>query len=198
MTERKEKAGVKCVSLSDMRSESSYQVSVIRCQYKASKILVFFILLFTVHCSLFTVHCSAEVVDKVVAFVDDRAITMLELEEHYRDAVKLRPDIKKEEVLNTMINRALLLREAKKLRIEAASKDAIIQEYIELKLKTVIRITEEDMRDFYEKNRSEFGNIEFDDVRDKIENYLIEKEVNERLKKHIEELKSKAYIKIQF
>ncbi|TAL25446.1 MAG: hypothetical protein EPN94_05120 [Nitrospirae bacterium] len=136
-------------------------------------------------------------IDRVVAFVDDRAITMLELEEHYRDAVKLRPDIKKEEVLNTMINRALLLREAKKLRIEAASKDAIIQEYIELKLKTVIRITEEDMRDFYEKNRSEFGNIEFDDVRDKIENYLIEKEVNERLKKHIEELRSGAYIKIQ-
>ncbi|MEK7197050.1 MAG: hypothetical protein AAB151_05230 [Nitrospirota bacterium] len=172
-------------------------MSGIRCQYKASKILLFFILLFTVHCSLFTVHCSAEVIDRVVAFVDDRAITMSELENSYKDTVKLMPDIKKEEVLNTVINRILLLREAKKLRIEAPAKDAIIQEYIELKLKTIIKITEEDLKEFYEKNRNEFGNVEFDDVRDKIENYLIEKEVNRRLEKHIEELRSKAYIKIQ-
>ncbi|MDP3110718.1 MAG: hypothetical protein Q8M71_01270 [Thermodesulfovibrionales bacterium] len=188
---------MKCTSLSDMRSKGRYQVSVIRCQYKASKILLFFILLFTVHCSLFTVHCSAEVIDRVVAFVDDRAITMSELENNYKDTVKLMPDIKREEVLNTVINRILLLREAKKLRIEAPAKDAIIQEYIELKLKTIIKITEEDLKEFYEKNRSEFGNVEFDDVRDKIENYLIEKEVNQRLEKHIEELRSKAYIKIQ-
>ncbi|MEK6582941.1 MAG: hypothetical protein AABY50_06395 [Nitrospirota bacterium] len=188
---------MKCTSLSDMRSKSRYQVSGIRCQYKASKILLFFILLFTVHCSLFTVHCSAEVIDRVVAFVDDRAITMSELENSYKDTVKLMPDIKKEEVLNTVINRILLLREAKKLRIEAPAKDAIIQEYIELKLKTIIKITEEDLKEFYEKNRNEFGNVEFDDVRDKIENYLIEKEVNRRLEKHIEELRSKAYIKIQ-
>lgn len=188
---------MKCTSLSDMRSKSRYQVSVIRCQYKASKILLFFILLFTVHCLLFTVHCSAEVIDRVVAFVDDRAITMSELENNYKDTVKLMPDIKREEVLNTVINRILLLREAKKLRIEAPAKDAIIQEYIELKLKTIIKITEEDLKEFYEKNRNEFGNVEFDDVRDKIENYLIEKEVNQRLEKHIEELRSKAYIKIQ-
>ncbi len=188
---------MKCTSLSDMRSKSSYQVSVIRCQYKASKILLFFILLFTVHCLLFTVHCSAEVIDRVVAFVDDRAITMSELENNYKDTVKLVPDIKREEVLNTAINRILLLREAKKLRIEAPTKDAIIREYIELKLKTIIKITEDDLKEFYEKNRNEFGNVEFDDVRDKIENYLIEKEVNRRLEKHIEELRAKAYIKIQ-
>lgn len=188
---------MKCTSLSDMHSKSRHQVSVIRCQYKASKILLFFILLFTVHCLLFTVHCSAEVIDRIVAFVDDRAITMSELENNYKDTVKLMPDIKREEVLNTVINRILLLREAKKLRIEAPTKDAIIQEYIELKLKTIIKITEEDLKEFYEKNRNEFGNVEFDDVRDKIENYLIEKEVNQRLEKHIEELRSKAYIKIQ-
>jgi len=58
-------------------------------------------------------------------------------------------------------------------------------------------VTEDEMREFYEKNQKEFGKAEFDDVRDKIEEYFIEKEVNVRLKKHIEELKSKAYIKIQ-
>ncbi len=184
-------------SLSAMHSKSRYQVSGIRCQAKAKKILFFFVLLFTVHCSLFTVHCTAEVIDRVVAFVDDKAITLSELEENYRDSVKLKPEIRREEVLNTLINRALLLREAKKLRIEAPSKDEIIHEYIELKLRTFIKITEEDIKDFYERNTKEFGKTELDDVRDKIEDYLIEKEVNLRLKKHIEDLRSKAYIKIQ-
>lgn len=184
-------------SLSAMRSKNRGQVSGIGCQDKAKKILLFFILLFTVHCSLFTVHCTAEVIDRVVAFVDDKAITLSELEENYRDSVKLKPEIRREEVLNTLINRALLLREAKKLRIDAPSKDEIIHEYIELKLRTFIKITEEDIKDFYERNTKEFGKTELDDVRDKIEDYLIEKEVNLRLKKHIEDLRSKAYIKIQ-
>jgi hypothetical protein len=139
----------------------------------------------------------AEVIDRVAAFVDDKAITLSDLEDNYKAAAKLRPDIKKEEVLNTKINRMLLLREAKKLRIEGANPDEVIREYIELKLKTFIKITEDDLREFYDKNRKEFGKAEFDDAREKIEKYLVEKEVNIRLKKHIEDLRTKAYIKIQ-
>lgn len=139
----------------------------------------------------------AEVVDRVVAFVDDKAITLSELENNYKAAVKKGPDIKKEEVLNTKINRMLLLREAKKLRIEGANADEVIREYIELKLKTFIKITEDDLREFYDKNRKEFGKTDFDGAREKIEEYLVEKEVNIRLKKHIEDLRTKAYIKIQ-
>ena len=188
---------MKYTSLLVMHSEDRCQVSGVRCQNKAKKILLLCVLLFTVYCLLPTSFCSAELIDRVVAFVDDRAIILSELNENYKDTLKLKPDIKKEEVLNTMINRILLLREARKLRIEAPTKDEILREYIELKLKTFIKITEEDIREFYEKNRSEFGRAEFDDVRDKIEDYLVEKEVNERLKRHIEELRSKAYIKIQ-
>ncbi len=184
---------MKCTSLSDMRSKS--QKSEVRSQKLKRKIFILiFLSLLIALCPDF---CYAEIIDRVVAFVDDRAITMSELENNYKDTVKLMPGIKKEEVLNTAINRILLLREARKLRIEAPTKDAIIQEYIELKLKAIIKITEEDLKEFYEKNRNEFGNVEFDDVRDKIENYLIEKEVNRRLEKHIEELRSRAYIKIQ-
>ena len=91
----------------------------------------------------------------------------------------------------------LLLREAKKLRIEGVNPDEVIREYIELKLKTFIKITEDDLREFYDKNRKEFGKTDFDDAREKIEEYLVEKEVNIRLKKHIEDLRTKAYIKIQ-
>ena len=192
---------MKCTSLSDMRSNKTKSIKRrAQSEERRTKIRVWVSILFASCAMLYALcpdFCYAEIIDRVVAFVDDRAITMSELENNYKDTVKLMPDIKKEEVLNTVINRILLLREAKKLRIEAPAKDAIIQEYIELKLKTIIKITEEDLKEFYEKNRNEFGNVEFDDVRDKIENYLIEKEVNQRLEKHIEELRSKAYIKIQ-
>ncbi|MDO8746517.1 MAG: hypothetical protein Q7J70_02505, partial [Thermodesulfovibrionales bacterium] len=73
----------------------------------------------------------------------------------------------------------------------------VVREYIELKLRTFIKITEDDLREFYDKNRKEFGKADFDDAREKIEEYLVEKEVNIRLKKHIEDLRTKAYIKIQ-
>jgi len=158
---------------------------------KKSIFIIFAILLFNLPV------VSAEVIDRVAAFVDDEAITLSELERDYKAAAKILPDIKKKEVLKTKINRMLLLREAKKLRIEGPNPDAIIKEYIELKLRTFIKITEDDLMEFYEQNKKEFGKTDFDSARDKIEEYLIEKEVNARLKKHIEELRTKAYIKIQ-
>lgn len=197
MIEKERKAGGRYTLVSAMRSKSyRLEVRSYKLQRKISSFIFF--LLFTFHFSLFTLFSEAELIDRVIAFVDDKAITLSELEENYKDAAKVKADIKREEVLNTMINRILLLREAQRLRIEAPTEDEPIHEYIELKLKTFIKITEDDIKDFYEKNKKEFGRVGLDDVRDRIENYLIEKEVNERLKKHIEELRSKAYIKIQF
>ena len=51
--------------------------------------------------------------------------------------------------------------------------------------------------DLYGKNKEKFGSKDFYDVRDEIEELLIEKELNRRLIKHIEELRKNAYIKIQ-
>ena len=68
-------------------------------------------------------------------------------------------------------------------------------EYIELKLKTFIKITEDDLREFYDKNRKEFGKAEFDDAREKIEEYLVEKEVNIKAEKAYRRLKVKGVYK---
>jgi hypothetical protein len=135
--------------------------------------------------------------DRVVAFVDNTAITLSELETTYNVTSKVTPDITKEEVLNTMINRILLLREADKLKLEAPAEDELLNEYIDLKIRAFIRIKEENLKDFYEKNYSNFQGKELDDVRDEIENYLIEEKVNQRLKSHINELREKACIKIK-
>lgn len=150
-------------------------------------------LLLTFHYSL----CTAEIRDRVVAFVDNAAITLSELEKTYADTLRVTPNITKDEVLNTMVNRLLLLREAKKIRLEAPSEDELLREYIDLRIRAFIRIKEEELTDFYEKHLDDFQGREFESVIEEIESYLIEKEVNQRLKVHINELREKACIKMQ-
>lgn len=154
--------------------------------------LVIFLLLFIL-CPLL----SAEIRDRVVASIDNTAITLSELEETYTKTHKITPGVTKDEVLNTMINRVLLLREAKKLKLDAHSEDEMLRDYLDLKIRPFIRIKEEELTDFYEKHIRDFHGQEFEQVREKIETYLIEKEMNERVKIHINELRGKAYIKQQ-
>jgi len=140
---------------------------------------------------------SAEIKDSVVAFVDNTAITLSELEMTYADTIKITPKVTKDEVLNTMINRLFLLREAKKIGLEAPSEDQLLQEYIDLKIREFIKIKEKELLDFYNKHLTDFKGREFESVREEIEKYLIENELNPRLKAHISELKEKVCVKIQ-
>lgn len=137
----------------------------------------------------------AAIKDYVVAFVDDTAITLSELNEVYSDSIKLNPEITKEEVLNSMINRILILREAKKLRLNATADEEILKEYISLRIRPHIK--EEDVLDFYKKYVDNFQGKEFEAVREEIEHYLTEKEINKLLKNHIDKLRERAYIKMQ-
>jgi hypothetical protein len=134
--------------------------------------------------------------DHVAAFVDDEAITNSELQEQYMETLKVTPDITRDEVLNTMINRILILREARKYRIERPSPDEVIKEYIDLKERAFIRVPETEIEKYYKENSAMFSGKEYDDVRDDIEQYLIEKELNVRLKETLRELRKTAYIKI--
>jgi len=139
----------------------------------------------------------AAIKDRVVAYVDNTAVTLSELEMKYADAAKITPNVTKEEVLNTMINRALIVREAKKIRLEAPSEDELLREYIDLRVRAFIRISEEQILDFYSKHIGDFKGQEFDAVREDVENYLTENELNQRLKTHINELREKTCVQIQ-
>lgn len=151
---------------------------------------------FVLYLALFAHGAEAWLVDRVVAFVDNQAITLSELRESYEHTKKIQPDISMEEVLNTMINRLLLLGDARRLKIEGKSDDEVLAEYVELKVKALIRIKEESIEDYYKKNEQNFQGAQFEAVRDKIEEYLLEKEANERLKQQISELHARAYVKI--
>jgi hypothetical protein len=133
----------------------------------------------------------------VVAYADNSAITLSELEKKYAETVHVTPAVTREEVLNTMINRLLLVREAKKIRLKSQLEDALLKEYVDLKIRAFIRIKDEEIRTFFDTHTADFTGKELDEMREDIENYLIEQEVNSRLKEHIAELRNNACVKIQ-
>jgi hypothetical protein len=156
-----------------------------------------FVCLFLLSVLVIVSVCKAEgFSDWVVAFVDNEAITNSELQEQYLETLKITPDITRGEVLNTIINRILILREARKYRIERPTPDEVIKEYIDLKERAFIRVPETEIEKYFKENSAKFQGKDYDDVRDDIEQYLIEKELNVRLKETLRELRKTAYIKI--
>ncbi|MCS7164465.1 MAG: hypothetical protein NZ845_05660 [Thermodesulfovibrio sp.] len=139
----------------------------------------------------------SETIDRVVAYVDSYAITLREFE---RTASKMKekfPEIKNQEILDTMINKLLIFKKSKELFIEGKEED-LITNYIDLKIKSDIIIPESKIREYYEENKAKFKNTPYINVRDEIEKYLFEKELNQKLKEHIEELRQTTEIKIIF
>jgi hypothetical protein len=173
------------------RIKNALGISGRRC---LSVIIIF--LVFTFYSSLITHHCFAALNDRVIAFVDDHAITLSELEESYENTNILSRSVTHEEVLNTMINRVILLKEAKKYRIEAPTIDEVLKEYIDLKIRAFIRVNDADIEKFYNANRQNFQGRDYEDVRDEIDMFLTEKELNDRLKLTLNDLRKKAYIRI--
>jgi len=141
--------------------------------------------------------CYAELIDRVVAYVDDKAITCSEFMERYSKMKEVVPALTKEEAINSMVNTLLLLDQARKMKLEAASDDDLVREYVDIKIKSRIFIKEEVLMEYYNKNKEEFRGKDYIAVREEIENYLTELATNKKLKEHIEELRHQSNIEIQ-
>jgi hypothetical protein len=146
---------------------------------------------------LSSVPLSAEVLDRVVASVDDIALTLSELEAHYRLMQEKHRDISREEVINSMINRVLLLRAAQRMRLEASTDDGLLKEYVELKIRSLVVIKEETVMHYYSEHQAEFDGRPYAAARDDIEAYLAERETNRRLKEHLRELREQSDISVR-
>ena len=136
---------------------------------------------------------EAAVIDNVAAFVDDEAITLLDLNNSIEAA---QGKLSKEEALDRLINKQLILREARRLKIETLRDEDAIAEYIDLKIRPLVRIAEQDMKSYYDQNKENLGSADFPAVKDSIERLLEEKEINRRLFIHIGDLRKRAYIKV--
>ncbi|MEN2994715.1 MAG: hypothetical protein ABDH19_05165 [Thermodesulfovibrio sp.] len=160
--------------------------------------MVRFILVLVMLFNIFVLSSAlSETIDRVVAYVDSYVITLRDFE---RTASKMKekfPEIKNQEILETIINKLLILKKSKELFIEGKEED-LITNYIDLKIKSDIIIPESRIKEYYEENKAKFKNTPYINVRDEIEKYLFEKELNQKLKEHIEELKQAAEIRIIF
>jgi hypothetical protein len=141
--------------------------------------------------------CSARLVDRVIAYVDDYAITYSEFREKFENMRGVVPGISEEEAVNSMINTLLLLAQARKMRLEAVSDDDLVKEYVDMKIKSRIFINEDRTTEYYNNHKGEFEGKEYLVVRDIIEKYLLEVETNKQLKEHLAELRGKSNIVIQ-
>ncbi len=139
----------------------------------------------------------AEILERVVAYVNDSAITLSEFRENAQATRKKLGNVSDLDIINSMINRLLLVQEAKKMRLEAPNTDELVLDYVDIKIKSSIIISEDEIESFYNENRDKFKGQDYFAVRDEIEKYLFELETNKRLKKHIEELRAKSEISIQ-
>lgn len=139
----------------------------------------------------------AEVIERVVAYVNNTAITLSEFRENAQRTRKTLANVSDSDIINSMINRILLLQEAKKMRLEVQSEDKMVREYIDIKIKSAIIIKEEEIERFFNENSAKFNGQDYLAVRDEIEKYLFELETNEQLKKHIAKLRAESEIKIQ-
>ncbi|RJQ51375.1 MAG: hypothetical protein C4526_10345 [Nitrospiraceae bacterium] len=170
---------------------------------KNLKILILILLLIAVSW-LLTANSYAEVLDRIVAIVNNRLILLSEYDEELQAARKSDPGVTGEKVLNGMIDRALLLDQAKRLMpggtrdiAERRNDAALVKEYIERSIRAFIHIPIEEIESYYTRNRQEFGEEEFYEVKDKIEDRLIDTELKEKIVEHIGELRKKAYIRVQ-
>ena len=150
-------------------------------------------------------YCYAELLERVVAIVNDDVILLSEFSQAYKNASEYDHDVLEADVLDDMIDRFLLLKEARKFRLtssdneqgKAKDDNVIIKEYIDVRLKGFIHVPYEDVEYYYYQNMDSFSGKDFFDVRNEIEEYLVEQELNVKLLEYIEDLKRNAYIRIQ-
>ena len=131
----------------------------------------------------------AEIIDRIVAIVNDDVILHSEFSREFESAMEYDPDVTASDVLDEMIDRLLLLKEARKFRItspddeQGRAKDdmLIIKEYIDVRLRGFIHVPYEDVEYYYYQKKDSFSGKEFFDVINEIEEFLIEQELTIKL-----------------
>ncbi|MBI5675126.1 MAG: hypothetical protein HZC48_04725 [Nitrospirae bacterium] len=147
----------------------------------------------------------AELLERIVAVVNEDTILLSELKNEVRLRNAQGAEVSDAEALDEMIDRKLLLEQAKRMRIEGDAEsdkslmtdDIIINGYIERRVKAFIHIPLKEMEDYYSDNIGSFSNKKFYEVKNEIETKLIETKLKDKLQEHIRDLRKDSYIRVQ-
>jgi hypothetical protein len=150
---------------------------------------------------------------RVVATVNGEHITIDDLERQLEEMPPVYQEMflepaNKEKLLARLIKERLLLQEAKKAglhkrkdiqeKINALKEQILIQEIIKLNIMDKVTITDEEVKEYYEANKSKIRRYtkgkSFDEIRGKIKEIALQEKQDKAFERWIEELKSKATI----
>lgn len=178
--------------------EQSISALVMHFKVLQAKVLTFFASCLCICLMCCTTHAGAGVlIDRIIASVNDSAITLSEFRERLAAVRTALPKATEDEVLQSMINGILILDKARQMRLEARNADDLIAEYINVRIRAGVLIRDEEIDRYFQEHRSEFGKQMNSTTRAQIEELLTEQEVNRALEKHLKELRSGAAISIQ-
>lgn len=158
--------------------------------------------IFIIAFQLSSTFADSETIERVVAIVNDEVILLSEFNDAYDNVAAARKGISKEEFLDEMINRELILEQARKFNLEGSpdtkvSDNLLVERYLERRIKAFIHIPFEVIENYYIKNAPQYKGKSFYDVQDEIESFLIDEKLNIKISEHIKELRDNAYIRVQ-
>lgn len=165
---------------------------------------IFLICMVLITCFFSAGNADAELVERIVAVVNDDVILLSEFKAAIRQAQESGKEGKAKEVIEGMIHNRLLLEQAKKFSFGRDTGDAIhsppdkvIKSYIDKRIKVLIHIPFSDIEAYYFNNPDKYAERDLNDVKNEIEEYLFNRTLEIKIQEHIDELMEKARIRIQ-
>jgi hypothetical protein len=145
-----------------------------------------------------------ELLDRIVAVVNREVILYSELQGAVEKAKAAGEEKSEREILEELINRTLLLEQARKFRfeIETYSQDEaearkMIDDYINRRIKSFIHVPFEEIESYYMSHKDDFGGRDMYQVWDEIEDRLRIEQLKIKIDEHITLLRKEADIRIQ-
>jgi len=157
-----------------------------------------------ISCFFSAENANAELVERIVAVVNDDVILLSEFKEALRRAEDSVKKVNEKEIIDGMVNDLLLLEQARKFSFGKDVDDAVlsnpekvINSYTDKRIKALIHIPFRDIEAYYYNNSEKYGERDIYDVKSEIEEYLLKRTLEIKIQEHIDELKEEAMIRIQ-
>ncbi len=162
------------------------------------------ICLIVIACAFFARNADAELVERIVAVVNDEAILLSEFKTALRLVKESGKEVNEKEIIDGMINEILLLEQARKFSFgrdavdaELSNPEKVIKNYIDKRIKALIHIPFRDIKAYYFNNLEKYGERDLYDVKGEIEEYLLNRLLEIKIQEHIDKLREDARIRIQ-
>ncbi len=147
---------------------------------------------------------KAELLERVVAVVNDDAILLSEFRKELKIAREENDEVTKDEVLQDMINREIILDQIKRFNLGKDSKilknaddRILVKRYIDRRVKSLIYIPFEEIESYYISHKEKYRGRELHEVKAEIESEMRQERLQDKLDDHMAALRKSTYIRIQ-